>query len=107
LWPGYQLTYFSDPRSPIDGMNYNSSPIINCTDLNINLNQYPNIPLQDTVTSRGSSKLRISKLSVAKRLIHKILRCSRPRLHSIPMQCRTFSRRITIVRLGRWTLHAP
>jgi len=50
MWPGYQLITFYDPLSPDDGMRYSMSQIVNCS-MDITLNQYPDVPLQDSVIS--------------------------------------------------------
>jgi hypothetical protein len=49
LWPGYQLISFYDTMSPDDGMRYNSSPFADCSISNIQLLQFPNVPLQAMV----------------------------------------------------------
>ena len=53
MWAGYRLTGFYDPAvpyaNPLAGMKYNNFPIVQCS-LGITLNQYPHVPLKDTVT---------------------------------------------------------
>ena len=59
MWAGYQMTGFYDPQNPnanpLDGLKYNSFPIINCS-LDITLLQFPNAPLQDSVILSWSIK---------------------------------------------------
>lgn len=52
MWGGYQILGFYDPKVPDDnqlaGLKYGDSSIVNCS-LEINLNQYPDVPLVDSV----------------------------------------------------------
>lgn len=52
MWGGYQILGFYDPKVPDDnqlvGLKYGDSSIVNCS-LAINLNQYPDVPLLDSV----------------------------------------------------------